>query len=137
MSTRSLVNSHLGPDTEAMKDAVIEALNIKHTRFGGAKGDRSEEAALEKWVDTVRKTSPLKTLPPPSPKAGEASRAANDASPDTSPPSTGSKPRCPEDRPEHLAPHISEFSRLMNIWRTLATIPLASWLGLCNSVLST
>lgn len=78
---------------------MIGDLNRKHPRSSGAKGGHNKEAPFEKRVNTVGKTSSLKTLPPPPLKAGEASGAVGDAGPASSPPPAGSKPHPPDDRP--------------------------------------
>ena len=82
-----------------MGDVVIGALNRKRPRSSGAKGGHNKEAPPEKRVNTVGKTSYLKTLPPPPSKAGEASRAVGDTGPTSSPPPTRSKPHPLDDRP--------------------------------------
>lgn len=132
LSTRSLVDSYLVPDAEAMEDAVIGVLNMKYPHSGGTKKGHSKDAPPKKRVNTVGKASSLKTLPHPTPKASEVGGAANSVGLTTSSPPTKSKPRLTEDRPEHLAPYISEFTRLVKkkkIWRTLTAAPSTSWLG--------
>lgn len=113
LSTRSLVDSYLVPDVEGMEDAVIGVLNMKYPHSGGTKKGRSKDAPPKKWVNTVGKASSLKTLPSPTPKASEVGGAASSVGLTTSSPPTKSKPRLTEDRPEHLAPYISEFTRLV------------------------
>ncbi|KAL9454075.1 hypothetical protein AB3S75_009638 [Citrus x aurantiifolia] len=95
-----------------MEDAVIRALNQKRPRPHAAKRDQNKDVPAAKWVNITEQVPPLKTLLPPPTKAGETSGAATD--PASSSPPTGSKPRLPDNRVEHLVPYISEFSRLIS-----------------------
>ena len=93
---------------------MIRALNRKHPRPNAAKLDHNKDAPLGKQVNIAEQVSPLKTLPPPPLKAGEASGTASGADPAASPPPAGSKHHLPDNRPDNLTPYINEFSRLVS-----------------------
>ena len=121
LSTYNLFESRLVPIDLEMENAVIGALNRKRPYHNVAKRDHNKDAPPRKRVNIVKHVSPLKTLPPPPPKAGETSGTASGTDP-TSPPSpTGLKPHSPDNQPEHLVPYINEFSRLVSkkTWRIL------------------
>ena len=61
----------------------------------------------------MKQVAPLKTLPPPPPKANETSGTVSGANPTSLPLPAGLKPRLPDNRPE-LVPYISEYFRLMS-----------------------
>ncbi|XP_024046699.1 uncharacterized protein LOC112101037 [Citrus clementina] len=112
LSTYNLFESHLVHTDLKMKDAVIGALTRKRPRPHTAKHDQNKGALFAKWVNTAEQVPLLRTLPPPPTKAGESSGTTTD--PNSPPPPTWSKPRLPDNRPEHLVPYISKFSRLVS-----------------------
>ena len=114
LSTYNLFDSRLVPTNLKMEDAVIGALNRKRHRPNTVKRDHNKDAPPGKRVNIAEQVPPLKTLPPPHPKADETSGTASRADPTSPPPSAGLKPRLPDNQPKHLVPYINEFSRLIS-----------------------
>ena len=112
LTTYNLVESCLVPSSHKMEDAVIGALNRKRSRPHTAKQDQNKDAPTAKRVNIVQQVLPLKTLPPPPTKVGETSGAATD--PASSSPPVGLRSRLSDNRAEHLAPYINEFSKLVS-----------------------
>ena len=112
LTTYNLFESRLESTDHKMIDAVIGAMNRKCHRPHAAKRDQNKDAPSAKRVNVVEQIPPLRIVPPLYIKAGETSEAATD--PASSSPPVGSKSRVPDNQTEHLAPYVSEFSRLVS-----------------------
>ncbi|XP_024043015.1 uncharacterized protein LOC112099776 [Citrus clementina] len=100
LSTYNFFKSRLVHTDLKMEDVVIGALNQKRPRAHTAKHDQNKDARSAKRVNIAEQVPPLRTLPPPPTKAGESSRTTTDPNSPSLP--AGSKPRLPDNRPEHL-----------------------------------
>ena len=100
------------PPGHKIKDAVIRALNRKHSRPQTVKRDQNKDAPTAKRVNIMQQVSPLKILPPPPAKVGESSGAATD--PASSSPPVGPRSRLSDNRAEHLVLYLNELSKLVS-----------------------